>query len=302
MTDFTARAPAKINLGLFLGPTRADGLHELVTVTESLSLADRLTMVPNASEDCVICPGVTGDNLALRALTQFRAHFGWDVPAKQIEIEKQIPIAAGMGGGSADAAAVLRICTLAAESEIDSVELNQLAFELGSDVPSQLAPGIALVSDGGRSVEQLDPLPQHGVLVLPLPHQLSTAEVFREADRLGLSRSSKELDQLRAELRAEFSGGGFPAGRFLVNDLQQAACSLYPPIEQALEAVKETGAKHAFVSGSGPTVVGVFTGPAGVDNAGTAALELRARYERAIGVAPVNATYAAARVKEELCK
>ena len=106
----TARAPGKLNLCLFLGEPRADGRHELVTLFESVSLADelQLTVVPDSAADEIVCPGVEGPNLAARALAELRAR-GWDAPPVQIEIHKRIPVAAGMGGGSADAAAVLRL-------------------------------------------------------------------------------------------------------------------------------------------------------------------------------------------------
>ncbi len=137
----TARAPGKVNLCLFLGPTRADGRHELVTVLESVSLADELelrVLEDDHGPDQVTCEGVEGPNLAEKALSGLRAR-GWEAPPVQLTIAKRIPVAAGMGGGSADAAATLRLAVEVAPGRPE--EVAALAAELGSDVPSQLAAG-----------------------------------------------------------------------------------------------------------------------------------------------------------------
>ncbi len=151
------RAPGKINLCLFLGPARADGRHELVTVFESVSLFDELTLTV-ASEDQVVCPEVRGPNLVTEAIRLLREH-GWDGPPVRIEIAKRIPLAAGMAGGSADAAAALRLAAhLAPLPERTAVEI---AAALGSDVPSQLTPGLALGTGAGDSIERLPAVAPH---------------------------------------------------------------------------------------------------------------------------------------------
>src|SRR5947208_2151547 len=127
-------APAKLNLCLYLGARREDGLHELCSLFEPLALGD-LIEVSEAAEDEVVCAGVDGENLALRALRALREH-GWESPPLRIEIEKRTPVAAGLGGGSADAAAVLRL----AAGEVP--DLEQIAAALGADVPSQLTPAL----------------------------------------------------------------------------------------------------------------------------------------------------------------
>src|SRR5918996_2721532 len=102
---FASFAPGKVNLSLFVGAPRADGLHPLVSVVQSVSLADELTLRPaDGDEDEVVCPGVDGPNLAARALALFREATGWDGPPQRLEISKRVPVAAGMGGGSSDAA------------------------------------------------------------------------------------------------------------------------------------------------------------------------------------------------------
>ncbi len=184
-----ALAPGKVNLCLFLGGVRDDGRHELVTVFESISLADELVMSPAAGpDDEVVCAGVPEPNLVTRTLKGLRAR-GWSAPPVRVTVEKRVPVAAGMGGGSADAAATLR---LAARLEpVSHSVLSELAVGLGADVPSQLAPGLALGTGAGDIVHSLRALGPHAFLILPQPVGLATAEVYREADRLGLPRPAE---------------------------------------------------------------------------------------------------------------
>lgn len=245
-------APAKLNLCLFLGRRRADGLHELCSLFEPLALADALT-VAEAERDEVLCPGVEGENLAALALAGLRER-GWRSPPLRIEIEKRIPVAAGLGGGSADAAAVLRL----AEGAVS--DLESLAAELGADVPSQLLPALALVRGAGERVERLPAPASHAVLLLPGGGGLSTAAVFAEAGRLGLGRDEDELEALATRLREAAGAGASPLeyAELLANDLEPAATSLRPDIGGALDALRDAGAPLAFLTGSGPTAVGLF--------------------------------------------
>jgi 4-diphosphocytidyl-2-C-methyl-D-erythritol kinase len=267
-----ARAPAKVNLCLYVGLPREDGLHPLVSVVQALSLADELTLEPAAGgEDEVVCPGVEGPNLAGRALELFRAHTGWDGPPQRLTIEKRIPVAAGMGGGSSDAAAALRLAAHAAGLPVPA----ELGPRLGADVPSLLRPGRVLMTGAGEHVQRLpDPEPL-GVLVLPADAALSTPDVYREADRLGLTRT--RLDGLDTSA--------------IHNDLQDAARSLCPAIDAALETARAAGADHAIVSGSGPTVVGLFPGADGPARARAAS----GAWPRAFAAEPVGEEWAAVR-------
>jgi len=252
-------APAKLNLCLYLGSRREDGLHELCSLFEPLTLVDPIE-VTEADRDEVVCPGVEGDNLAARALAALR-HVGWEAPPLRVEIEKRIPVAAGLGGGSADAAAVLRLARDPAAGAAGWIpDLEKIAAELGADVPSQLSPALTLVQGAGERVERLpDPSP-HAVVLLPGGGGLSTAEVFAEADRLGLGRSAAELEDLAARLRATAGSGAPPLAYtdLLVNDLESAARSLRPEIGDALDALRDAGASHALLTGSGPTAFGLF--------------------------------------------
>jgi 4-diphosphocytidyl-2-C-methyl-D-erythritol kinase len=245
-------APAKLNLCLYLGPRRDDGLHELCSLFEPLALAD-LIEVSEAAADEVICPGVEGENLAGRALAALRER-GWERAPLRVEIEKRVPVAAGLGGGSADAAAILRL----AAGELG--DLRSLAAALGADVPSQLRPALALVEGAGERVEPLPEPAPHAAVLLPGGGGLSTAAVFAEADRLGLGRAAEELEALAPALRRAAGAGASPLSypELLVNDLETAARSLRPAIGDALEELREAGAPVTLLSGSGPTAVGLF--------------------------------------------
>lgn len=246
------RAPAKLNLCLYLGPTREDGLHELCSLFEPLELADLIEVTP-AGRDEVVCPGVEGENLAARALAGLRER-GWEREPLRVEIEKKVPVAAGLGGGSGDAAAILRL----AAGEV--ADLPRLAAEIGADVPSQLRPSLALVRGAGELVEPLPDPAEHAAVLLPGGGGLSTAAVFAECDRLGLGRPAAELEELAGRLRQAAGAGASPLDYpdLLVNDLEPAARSLRPDVGDALDALRDAGAPLAILSGSGPTAVGLF--------------------------------------------
>jgi 4-diphosphocytidyl-2-C-methyl-D-erythritol kinase len=282
-----ALAPGKVNLSLFVGEPRADGLHPLASVVQSVSLADELTLGPagaGATADEVVCPGVEGPNLAGAALAAFRAATGWDAPPQRLEIVKRVPVAAGMGGGSGDAAAALRLAAAAAGRPDDHDLLHELAVGLGADVPGQLRPGRVMMLGAGERVVRLpDPAP-FGLVIVPLDAALSTPDVYRAFDRLGGARTPEALAGLARRMR----DAALP-GELLVNDLQAAARSLCPEIDAALDAVRASGAAHARVSGSGPTVFGLHADRAGAEGA---AARLRDAYPHAIAAVPVGAAEA----------
>jgi 4-diphosphocytidyl-2-C-methyl-D-erythritol kinase len=298
-----ALAPAKLNLGLFVGMARTgDSRHGLATVMQSVSLADELTLEPagrDAGADQLHCPGLpvaAGENLAAMALSAFRAATGWDAGPLRVSIRKRIPVAAGLGGGSADAAATLRLAARA--SGVGGAGLlRELAADLGADVPAQVAPGRWLATGAGERLAALpDPTPALGVLILPLRAALSTAAVYAEADRLGPGRPAEELAEREQALRAALAEGTpLPAaGELLVNDLQAAAISLCPQIADSLEQARGTGAAAAFVSGSGPTVVGLFAGSGGPALAERAAASLAGRTPEAVAARSVDRAFACA--------
>jgi 4-diphosphocytidyl-2-C-methyl-D-erythritol kinase len=266
-------APAKVNLCLLVGPVRPDGRHEVVTVMQAITLYDEIE-IADADGDEVVCPEVEAPNLAAAALRAFRAATGWDGPGQRIAIRKRIPVAAGLGGGSADAAAVLRLAARRS-GRGDRRALFEIAATLGSDVPGMLEPGRVLARGAGERVEALpDPEP-FGVLVLPSAARLAAGAVYAEADRLGGLRSAGELGSIE------------PLGAIGVNDLEAAARSLEPSIDAALASARAVGALHVTVSGSGPTVIGLFGDPAG---AAAAAAALVAAGVEALAAEPVRGT------------
>lgn len=286
MSALRELAPAKINLGLTLGPLRADGRHRLVTVMQPVALCDSLRLVPaelGNSSDLTICPGVEGENLVDKAVAGFRKASGWRGAAVQIEIEKKIPVAAGMAGGSADAGAALRLLSRVSGIADEEI-LMAVARELGADVPGQLQPRRYLASGAGEELRALPEAAPFGVLVVPSDHGLSTADVFNEADRLALPRSVAELESRQAELvGALAAGAAFAPAELLVNDLEPAAVSLAPELAWTLDEVRSAGAERALVCGSGPTVIGLF---GDLDGARGAALALSGRAPAPFAVEP----------------
>jgi 4-diphosphocytidyl-2-C-methyl-D-erythritol kinase len=273
------RAPAKLNLCLYVGQRREDGLHELRSLFCPLLLADRIEVDDAQGEaDEVHCAGVSGPNLVGVALEAMRAR-GWRHDPVRVEIDKRIPVAAGLGGGSADAAAVLRL------AGGDIAGIAELAAGLGADVPSQLEPAFALVGGAGERVEALPPPGEFAVVLIPDDDGLSTADVYAHADELGIGRKADELAEIEAQLRAAAVEDASPLeyASLLRNDLEQAAVSLRPQIAEALDALEEVGARRVLVAGSGPTVVGIFDDLVAADHA---VAELPPRYANAIVSAP----------------
>jgi 4-diphosphocytidyl-2-C-methyl-D-erythritol kinase len=257
------RAYAKLNLVLHVGPPREDGLHPICSLMASIDLADELSAIPRESgADTVDSPGVSGENLVTRALAAFRARAGVELPPLELRVDKRIPVAAGLGGGSADAAAALRIANELTGRPLGHEELLRLAADLGSDVPSQIDPRHALVHGVGERVEALV-LPRMAVVLIPDADGLSTAAVYAELDRLGGWRTELHPDALGR------LAGSHPIelAAALENDLQRAALSLRPDLEERLEALRAAGALGAAVSGSGPTCFGLFTDTGAADEA-----------------------------------
>jgi 4-diphosphocytidyl-2-C-methyl-D-erythritol kinase len=194
-------------------------------------------------------------------------------------ITKKIPIAAGMGGGSADAAALLRVAPRL--GHIEGASRLRIAGRLGADVPSQLVPGPWLGVGAGHRLLPAPPLPAYSVVVVPQPFPLSTADVYREADRLRLPRSPEELDVARHQLTLGFSA------ELIVNDLEPAALSLAPRLGETLGAVARAGADDALICGSGPTVIGLCWGADAPSRARAAASRLRADHPAVLAADPV---------------
>jgi 4-diphosphocytidyl-2-C-methyl-D-erythritol kinase len=258
-----ARAPAKINVHLGVGPLRRDGFHELRTVYLAVSLFDTVTVSPGEGLAVSISgEGAGGEvptdrrNLVWQAAELLAAHAG--VPADAgIAVAKNIPAAAGLAGGSADAAAALVALDALWGTRAARSDLADIAARLGSDVPFSLAGGVALGSGRG---EQLSPVlarrPTHWVLGIA-GEGLSTPAVYGELDRLraaGRVPDGTELPPADAVIAALRDGPVATLAAVLANDLQPPALSLRPELRRALRAATDAGATAALVSGSGPTV------------------------------------------------
>jgi 4-diphosphocytidyl-2-C-methyl-D-erythritol kinase len=261
--EVVARAPAKVNVHLAVGPLRPDGFHELRTVYLAVSLFDTVTVRPGEGLSLTVAgEGSDGEvpldrrNLVWRAAELLAASAG--VPADaSISLSKTIPAAAGLAGGSADAAATLVALDALWGTRVGRGDLADLAAQLGSDVPFSLQGGVALGSGRG---EQLSPVLArtrwHWVLGIA-GEGLSTPAVYAELDRLRAEgRLSDGTEPASAEpVIAALRGAGVPAlAAALSNDLQAPALALRPGLRRALQAAADAGAAGALVSGSGPTV------------------------------------------------
>jgi 4-diphosphocytidyl-2-C-methyl-D-erythritol kinase len=249
-------APAKLNLVLHVGRP-SHGMHPIASLFASIELADELEVgeAGPGAPDAVVCPGVEGENLAAAALRALRDRLAGELPALEVRIHKRIPVAAGLGGGSADAAAVLRAANRVVGYPLGADELRALAHGLGSDVPSQIEPGHAVVTGTGEIVEPIE-LPQVDLVLVPGARGLSAAETYAELDRHGGWRPRLDpgpLGRLAGATPEELAAA-------LENDLAPAATALRPEVRQALEALRSAGALGAGVSGSGPTCFGLFAG------------------------------------------
>ncbi|WP_448418848.1 4-(cytidine 5'-diphospho)-2-C-methyl-D-erythritol kinase [Mycolicibacterium sp. XJ1819] len=259
----TVRVPGKVNLYLAVGDLRDDGYHELTTVFHAVSLLDEITVrnadvlsLELAGEGAEILP-TDERNLAWRAAELMAAHVG-RAPDVSISLEKSIPVAGGMAGGSADAAGVLVAMNTLWELGVPRRDLHALAAQLGSDVPFALHGGTALGS--GRGEELATVLARntfHWVLAFS-DSGLSTPAVFAEIDRLRDTAGSvrdqpPRLSDPEPVLAALASGDPAELAPLLGNDLQAAALSLDPGLRRTLRAGTEAGALAGIVSGSGPT-------------------------------------------------
>lgn len=257
----TVRVPAKVNLHLSIGEKRRDGYHELTTIYQALSLVDEVT-VASAEQDGVEVYGEgehsvpTGaDNLAWRAVRALAAHAGKpsDDPKIRLVLRKGIPVAGGMAGGSADAAATLVGLAALWQLDIGRDELAKLAAELGSDIPFALYGGTALGTGRG---EQLVPVlgrhTFHWVLAFD-QKGLSTPKVYGELDRLREAGDPPRAGSHTPVVEALASGDPRQLALLLGNDLQAPAVSLRPELRRTLRAGVNAGALAGTVSGSGPT-------------------------------------------------
>ncbi|MDQ1018719.1 4-(cytidine 5'-diphospho)-2-C-methyl-D-erythritol kinase [Streptomyces afghaniensis] len=262
----TVRVPAKVNVQLAVGPARPDGFHPLANVFLAVGLYDEVTVTP-ADELRLTCEGpdagqvpLDRTNLAARAAEALAGRYGRTADV-HIHIAKDIPVAGGMAGGSADGAGALVACDALWETGASREELLDICAELGSDVPFSLVGGAALGIGRG---EQLTPLEVGGTFhwVFAMAGRgLSTPAVFREFDRLGEGTDIPEPVASQELLAALAKGDPDALAAAVSNDLQPAALSLFPELAGTLATGRAAGALAALVSGSGPTTAFLVRDP-----------------------------------------
>jgi 4-diphosphocytidyl-2-C-methyl-D-erythritol kinase len=256
------RVPAKVNLQLSVGPRESNGYHNLVSVFQAVSIFDEVTLTKSHTGSGVTI-AVTGDqthgvpedssNLAVKAAQLIADKFDFDVDV-HIEVKKSIPVAGGMAGGSADAAATLIAMDALYRLEATREELLELASALGSDVPFMIAGGTAVgTGRGDQLTAALSRGTYHWVFALSTVG-LSTPAVYAECDRMRAELEVADPKVSDALMQALLTGDPETVGRALTNDLQNPACSLRPALSLVLEVGRDYGALGAIVSGSGPTV------------------------------------------------
>ncbi len=261
--DIKLDAPAKVNLGLRITGRRADGYHELESLFVPIDLADAIALQVESARESEISLEVAGDaagappgddNLAVRAARAFLAQSG--VRARvAIALTKHTPVAAGLGGGSSDAAAVLRGLAQAFPGAVSAEALEALAVALGADVPFFLDPRPAWVTGIGERREPVAGVPSLALLLANPGEGLATAQVFRAFDALAKAREPGAGPP--RDLARELADDRALAAR-LHNDLEGPAVRLCPPIARLRAQLAAAGARAVGMSGSGATIYGVF--------------------------------------------
>ncbi|MEU9439580.1 4-(cytidine 5'-diphospho)-2-C-methyl-D-erythritol kinase [Streptomyces sp. NPDC048304] len=254
----TVRVPAKVNVQLAVGAARPDGFHDLANVFLAVGLYDEVTVTP-ADELRITCEGpdaaqvpLDRTNLAARAAIALAGRRGIE-PDVHIHIAKDIPVAGGMAGGSADGAGALLACDRLWGTAASRAELLAICADLGSDVPFSLVGGAALGTGRGERLTALEVGGTFHWVFAMAERGLSTPAVFREFDRLAEGRDIPEPVASPELLQALAKGDAEALGAAVANDLQPAALSLFPELAGTLEAGRGAGALAALVSGSGPT-------------------------------------------------
>jgi 4-diphosphocytidyl-2-C-methyl-D-erythritol kinase len=254
----TVRVPAKVNVQLAVGGARPDGFHDLANVFLAVGLYDEVTVTP-ADELRVTCAGpdaaqvpLDRTNLAARAALELARRYGID-PAVHLHIAKDIPVAGGMAGGSADGAGALLACDTLWGTNASRDELLDICAELGSDVPFSLVGGAALGTGRGERLRLLEVGGTFHWVFAMAERGLSTPAVFREFDRMNEGVRVPEPVASQELLDALAKGDAGALADTVSNDLQPAALSLFPALADTLAAGRAAGALAALVSGSGPT-------------------------------------------------
>ncbi|MBE0428769.1 MAG: 4-(cytidine 5'-diphospho)-2-C-methyl-D-erythritol kinase [Thermoleophilia bacterium] len=255
-----ALAPAKINLFLHVGPLRPDGYHPICSLMEKVTLYDRIFLKVSGR------PGVRiegsgippGENTVAKAARLLGAATGKKIGA-DFRLDKQIPVAAGLAGGSSDAAAALKMLASELAAGMSPARLAEVARRVGADVPFFLEPGPQLAEGAGERLAPAGITADYAAVIVAPPAELSTADVYRLYDRMcrpGIRAFAESCRRDRAALRAAADLGSL--ARLLHNDLEPPAMHLYPGIAAIKRELVGLGAAGALMSGSGPSVFGLF--------------------------------------------
>lgn len=281
-----ALAPAKINLFLYVGEPRADGYHPVCTLMEKVSLYDRLAFEPSR-EPGVRLTGVgipPGENTVERAAALLAKETGSELGAT-VNLVKEVPVAAGLAGGSSDAAAALKLMVSTFDLQISEQSLHKIALDVGADVPFFLEPGPQLAEGVGELLTPVSLPFDYAAVVITPPVEVSTARVYRLYDEMcgdlaaGFSRQCQQAKERLAFIRSPQDLAGI-----LHNDLEEAAASICPEITAIKKELASLGALGSLMSGSGSSVFGLF---ADNKSAETAAGRLRSCHHRVLVVEPV---------------
>ena len=260
MSRLAIAAPAKINLGLEVRSRRADGYHELVTIFQALDFGDMVHLMPAQSiaGDSAVKGLDSASDLAFRAAHELRTRVG-TARGVHIRVDKRIPVAAGLAGGSTDAAAVL--LGLRRLWDVDRCALAETARALGADVPFFLRSGTALGLARGDDLRPLPPPPPHWVVLARPEAEISAGDAYAELRPAEWSGGGATLAQAEALRSGRLNPG------LCTNDLQAAAIRLVPEVANVLQALADAGAEAAVLAGSGPTCFGLFRTQAAADRA-----------------------------------
>lgn len=268
--SISASAPGKVNLFFAVGALGSDGYHQVVSIYQALNLREVVSV--QFAENWQV--SVTGsipveqlaqvptnqENLVVRAAKELLANSALsEARAVNFHIFKNVPVAGGMGGGSADAAATLLAVNELASMNLSNVELHRLASELGADVPFSLLGGTAVGTGHGTDLDQIDQVKKLNWVLVSNPKGLSTPSVYRKLDEIRASRNQDPTKVATPKVPQELitalqSGDPQLISGMLHNDLQEAAVALMPELAETMKAGIAAGALAAMVSGSGPTV------------------------------------------------
>ena len=268
--SISASAPGKVNLFFAVGALGTDGYHQVVSIYQALNLREVVSVQFGESWQVSVTGSIpveqlaqvptNEENLVVRAAKSLLANSAMaETKAVNFHIFKNVPVAGGMGGGSADAAAALLAVKELASMDLSDADLHQIASELGADVPFSLLGGTAVGTGHGTALEQIDQVKQLNWVLVSNPKGLSTPSVYRKLDEIRASRNQDPTKVATPKVPQELisalqSGDPQMIAKLLHNDLQEAAVALMPELAETMNAGIAAGALAAMVSGSGPTV------------------------------------------------